>query len=155
MKYYILGASTSGKTSIANRLGNLLHIDIINLDDFYWKEKYTLAYNKKDIASNINKLLESKTDWIIEGVFYNNWIRPMLNKADLIFFIETPPLHTIIARAMKRKKERKIKQIDDTETTFSVLKMSLWTYSKRKKYECVLRDYKHKVIYLNYKDTLF
>ncbi|MBS3144559.1 AAA family ATPase, partial [Candidatus Woesearchaeota archaeon] len=41
-RIYILGCSGSGKTSVAQELARKLHIQHYDLDDLFWKKKYTI-----------------------------------------------------------------------------------------------------------------
>ncbi len=69
MKIVIIGNSGSGKTWLAERLGNILSAPVVHLDDLFWEPG---GFDKKRNIEHIELLIQqSKNEaaWIAEGVF--------------------------------------------------------------------------------------
>jgi len=86
-KIYILGGTGSGKTTLAEKLSNILKIKHYSTDNFVYKKKWSISYSKEQKEKNIEKITKNKK-WIIEGVHADTWCIPTIKKADLIIFID-------------------------------------------------------------------
>jgi len=65
----VIGNSGSGKTTVANRIGNLFSIPVIGLDAFHWQGE---GYRKKRGEEEARQLVRQATTsplWVVEGVF--------------------------------------------------------------------------------------
>ncbi|MCK9273109.1 hypothetical protein M0P65_06195 [Candidatus Gracilibacteria bacterium] len=115
MKIYIFGKSGSGKTTIGKELSNVLKIDFFELDKMFWDFKKDISIsNKVERANIINNLLKNN-NWIIEGLYRQDWLDKVISDSDYIFYINRNDLIIdiqIIKRFIKRivgleKSERK------------------------------------------------
>ena len=83
----IIGNSGSGKTYLAQRLSDRLHLEIIHLDQLFWEPD---GFNKKRPAdmvySEIADLAQSQS-WIVEGVF-GELAQEFLPKADCLIWLD-------------------------------------------------------------------
>jgi len=61
----ILGPSGSGKSTLGERLGRILSIPIIHLDQHYWKPNW--VYTPKDEWKVKVKSLVSSESWVMDG----------------------------------------------------------------------------------------
>ena len=61
----VLGAWGSGKTTLANRLGELTSIPVVHLDQLWWKEGYTPSEPAEWIVKHSAAIAHQ--EWIIDG----------------------------------------------------------------------------------------
>ncbi len=59
-KIYIVGTMGSGKTYLAKKLSKELNIPHYDLDDLYWKRKYTSKNSEENKKSNLEIILKNK-----------------------------------------------------------------------------------------------
>ncbi|QVK17659.1 AAA family ATPase [Mycoplasmatota bacterium] len=64
-RIWITGSSGSGKTTIANKLGNKLNIPVYHRDRITWKENWQERSEKEQIE--IIKEISEKDKWIFDG----------------------------------------------------------------------------------------
>lgn len=98
-KIVLLGNGGSGKTYLANQLGQLLSIPILHLDKIYWIGKYWI----KNTLSHFDHAIEmfiQQDRWIIEGAPLHN-LEYRLVAADTIIFLDVSRMKCIY-RAIKR-----------------------------------------------------
>lgn len=87
-KIYILGSVGSGKTYLADKLSRKLKIKKYNLDDIFWKKKYTTREKDSIRRRKLDKLV-NKREWIIEGI-WTDWTSKAIKKSDIIIWLQTP-----------------------------------------------------------------
>lgn len=87
-KITILGGTASGKTTLANKLGDRLHIPITHLDKIFWKEKGGIRQDA--FVIELDQIMKSDR-WIIEGSMHRSKTLHMrLDQADTIIFYDIP-----------------------------------------------------------------
>lgn len=103
-KFVILGNGCSGKSTIANKIGNLLGISVFHLDDYYWDNtgKRIPPIEWKKIHSKLIK----KTQWVIEGTQQKH-INERIKSADLCIFLDFPLLILVYRLSKKHIKKNK------------------------------------------------
>lgn len=105
-KIFIVGGIGSGKTTLANKLSNILHIKTYELDDIAYKKRETYEkYKPKERNKKVKVILEKKK-WIIEGFYSRSWIYPIYRKADVVIILNIKPSISkkrVILRFLKRK----------------------------------------------------
>ena len=100
-RIYIIGVSTSGKTTLAKKLAKKINCECFNLDDLYWKKKYTRARTKREMESIVKSTIKKKK-WVIEGSYSEgNWVRWIAKKSDAVLWLDIPR-HTLTWRIIKR-----------------------------------------------------
>jgi adenylate kinase family enzyme len=65
-KIVIVGCPSSGKTTIANKIGSLLNIPVYHLDKIFWVQKGGI---KQDIFITQQEEIMKGDKWIIDGNF--------------------------------------------------------------------------------------
>ena len=107
----VLGTSGSGKTYLAKKLSNGLKIRYYDLDDIFWRKKYTEKLKKHKRKEKATKLTKRKK-WIIEGI-YGDWSVSSFKKSDLVVWL-VPPFRVrswrIFKRFLKRKSNKSIEE---------------------------------------------
>ena len=109
MKIFIIGISGSGKTYLSKILSEKYGVGKFDLDDIYWKKKYT--EKRKDFeAEIILKQKVTKLDkWIFEGI-YSKWTTILLRESDKIVWLDMSKnlmTYRIFKRWLKRRKKTK------------------------------------------------
>ena len=87
-KIVIIGCPGSGKTTLANKLGTLLHVPVHHLDKIFWTET---DHIKQDIFVTKQEEIMKNNQWIIDGNFTKS-IDTRLLQADTIIFFEFPKI---------------------------------------------------------------
>lgn len=85
-RIYIFGPPGSGKTHTAFILSTKLQIKKYNLDDIYWKEKYSVKNSSDKIKKRLSKIIFNDS-WIIEGTYGADWVCPIIKRSDLVIWI--------------------------------------------------------------------
>jgi len=94
-----LGLPASGKTTLANKLGNILEINVTHLDKIFWKEKGGI---KQDSFVEELSIVMENDKWIIEGSMPRSKTLDMrIKNADTIVLIDVP-LVVVFWRQIKR-----------------------------------------------------
>lgn len=103
----IIGCSGAGKTTLSHRLHELFGIELIHLDQYYWKPNWNET-PKHDWEKIIHELY-LKSSWIMDGN-YGGTINVRFENADTIIFLDYPTLiclWRVIRRTFRYwKKER-------------------------------------------------
>jgi len=81
----IFGPCGAGKSTLAVKLGELLHLDVYHLDKIFWQP----GWQEMDMAEFIPKVnnVAAKASWIIDGN-YTKSLELRMQRADSILFLE-------------------------------------------------------------------
>ena len=134
-KIFISGGSGSGKSTYAKKLSKQLDIPYFDLDDIYWIT-YSNKRPKQERIKLLNQILQNNTDWIIDGVYFQDWIIPIIEQSDKIIIVNTPKYkrqYRIIKRFLSRIFFQK-KKNEHQETVKTLFKLLLWSNNYEKKY---------------------
>lgn len=94
----MVGSGGAGKSTFSKRLGDLLGIDVIHLDQVYWRPGW-VDTPKDEWAATVSKLLEGDA-WIMDGNFGGT--RQMrLDACDTAIWLDMPR-RLCIYRILKR-----------------------------------------------------
>ncbi|RUA12408.1 MAG: hypothetical protein DSY82_01355, partial [Flavobacteriia bacterium] len=68
-KIYIIGPAGSGKSTLAHKLGKKYDLPILDLDNIFWKIKYTQENTFQQKQLLLKKFIDNNqnTGWIVEG----------------------------------------------------------------------------------------
>ena len=81
----IIGCSGSGKSTLAKRLGEATGLQVIHLDQYYWKPNW--VETEKSAWRAIVENLSNKPNWIIDGN-YGGTMDIRIEKADTIIYLD-------------------------------------------------------------------
>ena len=99
MNVHIVGMAGSGKTTLAHWIGGAFDVPAFDLDpvvyDFETGERPT-----PEIVSRIQEI-RRLDGWVTEGAYREAWLRPLLDDAAAIVWLD-PPLAVAILRMVKR-----------------------------------------------------
>ena len=94
----IIGSPGAGKSTLARSLSQKLGLEIIHLDQYYWKENWQES-KRTDWEETIKKLIQ-KDQWIMDGN-YGDTMDIRINRADSIIYLDFPTRVTLF-RIIKR-----------------------------------------------------
>ncbi len=83
----ILGPSGSGKSTLGERLGRMLSVPIIHLDQCYWKPNWVCT-PEDEWQAKVKDLIGSDA-WVMDGN-YTSTLSLRASAADTIIFIDVP-----------------------------------------------------------------
>ena len=108
-KILIIGSPGSGKSTLASKLGDVLNLPVVHLDQLFWLENWTEKDKELFKQELLNHLKKDK--WIIDGCFINTL--PMrLEYCDHVILLNYPTL-TCVWRVIKRVVKNKGKTRPD------------------------------------------
>jgi adenylate kinase family enzyme len=83
----ILGPSGSGKSTLGERLGRILRVPVIHLDQYYWNPNW-VETPKDEWRAKVKSLISSDS-WVMDGN-YTSTLKLRASAADTIIFIDVP-----------------------------------------------------------------
>jgi adenylate kinase family enzyme len=95
----ILGSSGSGKTSLAIRLGDILHIPLIHLDAHFWQPGW-VSTPQEEWRAQVEAMVQQPC-WIMDGT-YERTLDVRLPAADAVICVECSR-YLCLWRVLKRK----------------------------------------------------
>ncbi|NQT35164.1 AAA family ATPase [bacterium] len=85
----VIGPSCSGKSTLARRIGAELGIEVIHLDQLYWRPGWVAT--PEDEWRRIQEELTQRSSWVIDGN-YGMSLDIRLEAADTVIFLDFPRL---------------------------------------------------------------
>lgn len=97
-KVLVIGPGGAGKSTLSNRLGELLNIDVFHLDRYYWHPGW-IETPKPEWKKIVEELL-TRDEWIMDGN-YSGTLDVRLKASDTVIFLDMPRL-VCLWRVLKR-----------------------------------------------------
>jgi len=143
-KIYISGGPGSGKTTYAKKLSRQMGIPCFDLDEVKWinrKNAFNLRRPKEERSALLNKILSENENWILEGVYFQDWIQPVITQADTIIVL-SPKRYLRQYRIIKRSVCRMIhiEPKKHSENPVALFKLLHWSHHYEKKYLPILLE---------------
>ncbi len=112
----IIGNAGSGKSYLAQELGAIHGVPVVDLDEMFWLRPgdYTSKRPVDELMALVH-VERSKPQWVIEGV-YGELIEPFLAQAQQLFWLDLP-WEVSLARITARQQHRG----RDFDATFNAL----------------------------------
>lgn len=137
-KIYISGGPGSGKTTYAKRLATMMKIPCFDLDEVKWinrKDVFNLERPKEERIALLREILSKNKNWILEGIYFQDWIMPVIKQADKIIILK-PHRWLRQCRIIKRslKYILHIEPKKHKENLVTVFKLLAWSHDYEKKY---------------------
>ncbi len=85
----IIGCCGAGKSTLSKRLGTATNLDIIHLDQYYWKPNWVETDNVE--WNKVVENLANKSSWIIDGN-YGGTMDMRIERADTIIYLDYPTI---------------------------------------------------------------
>lgn len=95
----VIGAGGSGKSTLALRLGELLNLEVIHLDQHYWNTGW--EETPREEWEGIVQRLIQRESWVMDGN-YGGTIDTRLTRADAVIFLDLPR-NLYIRRVLTRR----------------------------------------------------
>lgn len=95
----LLGAGSSGKSTLAKRLARKTGLPLIHLDGIYWRSGWNET-PKQEWVSTIERLIQ-QPEWIMDGN-YGGTLDLRLTASDTVIIMDTSPW-SCIGRLVKRR----------------------------------------------------
>ena len=128
----VIGPGGAGKSTFAQRLGQLLNIEVKHLDRFFWKSGWTEP-SKEDWFKTVTELA-SGDSWIMDGNF-GGTLELRLKHCDTIIFLDMPRLLCLWRITKRRFLYHNRSRPDMAEGCSEKLDRSfiswVWNYSRR------------------------
>ena len=136
----VIGCPGSGKSYFAKRLGVLLNLPVIHMDNLYWKKDKT-SITREELENKLKPYLE-KDSWIIDGN-YHHTLKMRLKYATDVFFLDMSREECV--QGMLERIDQERDDIPWVETKEDAEELIAWTedYEKRtkKEEEALLNEY--------------
>jgi adenylate kinase family enzyme len=133
-KILIIGSGGSGKTTLANRLGEKTGIKVIHLDMLYWKPNWLRTEND-EWNKTVGQLIAGE-EWIMDGN-YSRSMEIRMAAADTVIFLDLPRtvcLWRISKRVLRHYGRNRPDVAPGCNETFDLEFLSwTWNYPKRTK----------------------
>ena len=155
MRISIIGYSSSGKSTLAQNLGNILNIPVLHLDKVNflpeWKER-----NKEESKKIVEDFIKNNNEFIIDGNYIKFVYELRMKLSDKIIFLDFDRI-TCLFQAFQRYNKYKGKVRDSmTEGCYEKLD---WDFIKWilfdgrneeriNRYNKIIEEYKDKIIIL-------
>lgn len=129
-RIYLIGGSGSGKSTLAKKLGARLQVPVLDLDEVYFVQKYSISRPKEERIKLLAAFLRSNSAWIIEGT-QTSWTHAAMARADIVVELKTPK-HIATLRVARRWITRKLSRSEHKETLSGLrdLIKFIWQYDK-------------------------
>ncbi len=131
-KILIIGPGGAGKTTLANRLGALLRLEVIHLDQLYWQPGW-VEPAKADWQQRVQELTQ-RAAWVMDGNYSGTLAERMAGCDTVIFldFARTVCLWRVLKRWAKyRKHTRPDMAADCPEYLSFAFLYWIWNYGSR------------------------
>ena len=104
MKLHIMGFPGAGKTALARSLAELWGISPTHLDLLVYEPGAIAERPRRDIDRDIAQVMTNGA-WVTEGDYDGDWLRPVLDAADVIVWLDFPWI-VCATRMLKRQVRR-------------------------------------------------
>ncbi len=111
MKILIIGNGGTGKSTLAQKMGETLAIPVTYLDLVMWNKDWDRLSEKEFTKALAN--ITCTQDWIIEGWGYHSTLFNRIEKADIIVYLQYP-LAFCLKSVLERNKKYNNKKILST-----------------------------------------
>lgn len=136
----VIGSCGAGKSTFSRRLGRALGLEVIHLDQHYWKPNWVES-EKPEWRERVARLIE-RDSWIIDGN-YSGTLELRMERCDTVVFLDIPR-HVCLWRVLKRVLTyREGKRPDMAEGCPERFDLAflwwVWTFPKRSRSKIISR----------------
>jgi adenylate kinase family enzyme len=139
----VLGSGGAGKSTFATRLGELLKLEVVHLDQHHWQPGW-VAPPKEQWLATVDKLI-ARDGWVMDGNF-SGTIERRVAKCDTIIFLDLPRtlcLYRIIKRRLSHRGSTRPDMAPGCPEKIDLeFMLWVWNYARRTKpkIEQIMRD---------------
>ena len=128
----VIGSGGSGKSTFATQLGQLLNLEVIHLDKFFWKSGW-VEPPRDEWLQTVSELV-NRDSWIIDGN-YSGTLELRMQRCDTIVFLDLSRLLCIWRIVKRNLRYRRGGRPDMAEGCLEKLDPKfvswVWNYSRR------------------------
>ena len=142
----VIGCPGSGKSYFAKKLGSILNLPVIHMDNLYWTKEKT-SITREELVNKLKPHLE-KDSWIIDGN-YHHTLKVRLKYATDVFFLDVSREECI--QGMLERIDQERDDIPWVETKEDAEELIAWTENYEKLYrdeeEKMFEENKHVIVH--------
>jgi adenylate kinase family enzyme len=131
-KILVIGSGGAGKSTLAHQLGQMLNIEVLHLDKFYWQPGW-VEMPKSEWLKTVEELL-SRNAWIMDGN-YSGTLDIRIEACDTIIFLDmarTLCLWRVLKRVLMYRNQSRPDMAEGCRERFSLdFILWIWNYSSR------------------------
>jgi adenylate kinase family enzyme len=131
-KILVIGPGGAGKSTLASQLGELLNIEVLHLDKFYWHPGW-IEMPKSEWLKTVEELL-SRESWIMDGN-YSGTLDIRFQACDTVIFLDMPRtlcLWRVSKRAMMYRNKSRPDMADGCNEKLNLeFLLWIWNYPRR------------------------
>jgi adenylate kinase family enzyme len=139
-KVLVIGSGGAGKSTFANRLGELLNTEVIHLDQFYWRPGW-VETPKSEWLETVERLVRQDS-WIMDGN-YSGSLEIRLAACDTVIFLDIARsvcVWRLLKRAVRYRKKHRPDMAEGCAERFNLEFVRwVWNYSSRTKPKVLVR----------------
>ena len=123
----IIGCSGAGKSTFAKKLQGVLDIEVIHLDQHYWKPNWEKT-ESEEWSKKVAQLMKGE-QWIIDGNYRSTFdMRTPL--ADTIIWLDFPALICLYRACKRRLEQNRVDELEGCKerVSFNLLTWILWKF---------------------------
>lgn len=128
----VIGSGGSGKSTFAMKLGQILNLEVIHLDKFYWRAGW-VEPSKEEWSQTVMELI-NRESWIIDGN-YGGTLELRMQRCDTIIFLDLSRLLCVWRIFKRNLRYRRGGRPDMAEGCIEKLDLEfvswVWNYSRR------------------------
>jgi adenylate kinase family enzyme len=131
-KVLVIGPGGAGKSTFANRLGEILGITVVHLDSLYWQPGW-VEPPKSEWLATVAEVL-GRDAWIMDGN-YSGTLEVRLKACDAVVFLDLPRrlcLWRVVRRAAKYRNQTRPDMAKGCPERLSLAFLVwIWNYRRR------------------------
>ncbi|MCR9277442.1 MAG: hypothetical protein NXH85_05665 [Pseudomonadaceae bacterium] len=89
-RVHIFGGAGSGKTTLAQRYAKQHQFAHYELDEIYYSNVPTRSRRERVEREGFLSDIVASDQWVVDGIFWQPWVRPALERADKIIVLAVP-----------------------------------------------------------------
>jgi adenylate kinase family enzyme len=133
-KVLVIGPGGAGKSTLSNQLGELLGIEVLHLDKFYWHPGW-VEMPKPEWRKTIEEMLR-RDSWIMDGN-YSGTLDIRFQACDTVIFLDMPRtlcIRRVLKRAMMYRNKSRPDMAEGCREKLSLeFILWIWNYPRRTK----------------------
>jgi adenylate kinase family enzyme len=131
-KVLVIGPGGAGKSTLANQLGELLDIEVLHLDKFYWQPGW-IEMPKAEWLKTVEELLK-RDAWIMDGN-YSGTLEIRVKACDTVIFLDmarTGCLWRVLKRVLRYRNQSRPDMAEGCPERLTLeFILWIWNYSRR------------------------